>query len=305
MKALELHFSDEVSHALKNGLPIVALESTIISHGMPYPGNLEVANDVESVVRTNGAVPATIAILGGRIHVGLATEELEKFAQTKGVMKCSRRDLPFAIAAGIDGATTVAATMIIAHMAGIKIFATGGIGGVHRGAESTFDISADLTEFSKTPVAVVSAGAKAILDLPKTLEYLETQGVGVIGYGTDEFPAFYSRKSGLKLSLHFHSATEVANYLKASAELGLTNGTVIANPIPVDSEIASELIHPSIDLAISEAEKLGVVGKNLTPFLLKRLNEITDGRSQVANRALVLNNAAIAAQIASEFSKLK
>ena len=278
---------------------MVALESTIISHGMPYPGNLEVAHEVEHTVREHGAVPATIAILNGQIHVGLTASELELFAQAEGVMKCSRRDLPYAMALKLNGATTVAATMIIAHLAGIRIFATGGIGGVHRGAETTFDISADLTEFAKTPVAVVSAGAKAILDIPKTLEYLETQGVAVIGFGTEEMPSFYSRSSGQKLSLWADTPETIAAYLNAQRALGLTNGTVIANPIPEEHEIPAKEIEGFIIQAVAEADKQNIRGKELTPFLLKRLNIITEGRSQQANRALVLNNAALAARIAA------
>jgi pseudouridine-5'-phosphate glycosidase len=295
----ELFFSDEVRTALVLNQPVVALESTIISHGMPFPRNLEVAHEVEQVVRDHGAIPATIAILGGRVHVGLTAEELEQFAQTPDVMKCSRRDLPFVVANGGYGATTVAATMIIAHLAGIRVFATGGIGGVHRGAENTFDISADLTEFFRTPVAVVSAGAKAILDIPKTLEYLETQGVAVIGFGTDDMPAFYSRSSGQKLSLWADTPETIAAYLNAQRALGLTNGTVIANPIPEEHEIPAKEIEGFIIQAVTEAEEQNIRGKELTPFLLKRLNIITEGRSQQANRALVLNNAALAARIAA------
>ncbi len=296
---MELILSDEVRTALVLGQPVVALESTIISHGMPYPGNLEVAHEVEHTVREHGAVPATIAILNGQIHVGLTASELELFAQAEGVMKCSRRDLPYAMALKLNGATTVAATMIIAHLAGIRIFATGGIGGVHRGAETTFDISADLTEFAKTPVAVVSAGAKAILDIPKTLEYLETQGVAVIGFGTEEMPSFYSRSSGQKLSLWADTPETIAAYLNAQRALGLTNGTVIANPIPEEHEIPAKEIEGFIIQAVAEADKQNIRGKELTPFLLKRLNIITEGRSQQANRALVLNNAALAARIAA------
>jgi pseudouridine-5'-phosphate glycosidase len=295
----ELFFSDEVRTALVLNQPVVALESTIISHGMPFPRNLEVAHEVEQVVRDHGAIPATIAILGGRVHVGLTAEELEQFAQTPDVMKCSRRDLPFVVANGGYGATTVSATMIIAHLAGIRVFATGGIGGVHRGAENTFDISADLTEFFRTPVAVVSAGAKAILDIPKTLEYLETQGVAVIGFGTDDMPAFYSRSSGQKLSLWADTPETIAAYLNAQRALGLTNGTVIANPIPEEHEIPAKEIEGFIIQAVTEAEEQNIRGKELTPFLLKRLNIITEGRSQQANRALVLNNAALAARIAA------
>lgn len=293
-----LHFSEEVQLARKSGKPIVALESTIISHGMPFPENLSVANDVENVVREHGAVPATIAVMEGRVHVGLNPMELESFANRKNVMKCSRRDLPLAISQRRDGATTVAATMIVAAMADIRIFATGGIGGVHRHAESTFDISADLTELSKTNVAVVSAGAKAILDLPKTLEYLETMGVPVIGFGTDHFPAFYSVSSGLKLPMRLDTPQEMAEFLHAKWSMGLHGGVIVANPIPEDAELDAEDMEKAIQEAILQSVSKGIGGKELTPFLLKFLNEFTAGKSQVANRALVLNNAAVAAKIA-------
>lgn len=297
-----LVFSSEVKKALSENAPIVALESTIISHGMPYPQNLEVAMEVESTVRNNGATPATIAILDGRLHVGLSAEELESFAQKKDVMKCSRRDLPFVVSKKIHGATTVAATMIIAEMAGIKIFATGGIGGVHRNAENTWDVSADLIELSQTNVAVVSAGAKAILDLPKTLEYLETFGVPVIGFNTEEFPAFYTRSSGLKLSLQLNSAKEMASFLQAKWNMNLKGGAIIANPIPKEFELNQNEIEEAIQRAVSEANSKGISGKEITPFLLKRLNEVTKGESQKANKALVLNNAKVAAEIAALMS---
>jgi len=293
-----LVFSSEVKKALSENAPIVALESTIISHGMPYPQNIAVAMEVESTVRNNGATPATIAILDGQLHVGLRAEELESFAQKKDVMKCSRRDLPFVVSKKIHGATTVAATMIIAEMAGIKIFATGGIGGVHRNAENTWDVSADLIELSQTNVAVVSAGAKAILDLPKTLEYLETFGVPVIGFKTEEFPAFYTRTSGLKLSLQLNSAEEMASFLQAKWKMNLKGGAIIANPIPKEFELNSSEIESAIRQAVSEAQAKGITGKETTPFLLKRLNEATKGESQKANKALVLNNAKVAAEIA-------
>jgi len=297
-----LVFSSEVKKALSENAPIVALESTIISHGMPYPQNLEVAMEVESTVRNNGATPATIAILDGRLHVGLSAEELESFAQKKDVMKCSRRDLPFVVSKKIHGATTVAATMIIAEMAGIKIFVTGGIGGVHRNAENTWDVSADLIELSQTNVAVVSAGAKAILDLPKTLEYLETFGVPVIGFNTEEFPAFYTRSSGLKLSLQLNSAKEMASFLQAKWNMNLKGGAIIANPIPKEFELNQNEIEEAIQRAVSEANSKGISGKEITPFLLKRLNEVTKGESQKANKALVLNNAKVAAEIAALMS---
>lgn len=293
-----LVFSPEVKKALSENAPIVALESTIISHGMPYPQNIEVAREVEATVRDNGATPATIAILKGRIHVGLQDEKLEIFAQSKDVMKCSRRDLPFVVSKKMNGATTVAATMIIAEMAGVKIFATGGIGGVHRNAENTWDVSADLIELAQTNVAVVSAGAKAILDLPKTLEYLETFGVPVIGFNTQEFPAFYNRKSGLKLSLQLDSAEEMASFLQAKWNMNLKGGAIIANPIPREFELNQNEIEAAIQQAVSEANSKGISGKEITPFLLKRLNEVTKGESQKANKALVLNNAKIGAQIA-------
>jgi len=294
-----LVFSSEVKKALSENAPIVALESTIISHGMPYPQNIEVARKVEATVRNNGATPATIAILEGSIHVGLQDEELEVFAQSKDVMKCSRRDLPFVISKKMNGATTVAATMIIAEMAGIKIFATGGIGGVHRNAENTWDVSADLIELAQTNVAVVSAGAKAILDLPKTLEYLETFGVPVIGFNTQEFPAFYTRSSGLKLSLQLNSAEEIASFLQAKWKMNLKGGAIIANPIPKEFELNSSEIEAAIQQAVLEANAKGITGKETTPFLLKRLNEATKGESQKANKALVLNNAKVAAEIAA------
>lgn len=283
---------------MREGRPIVALESTIISHGMPFPENLAVATEVEATVRSNGAVPATIAIIDGIFQVGLSETELADFAQSTNVMKCSRRDLPFVAAKKLNGATTVAATMIIAEMAGIKIFATGGIGGVHRGAENTFDISADLIELANTSVAVVSAGAKAILDLPKTLEYLETFSVPVIGFGTGEFPAFYSSTSGVPLSLRLDEPKEIAAFLNAKWSMGLKGGALIANPIPPEFAIRAEEIEAAIETSLHMAEKQGITGKDLTPFLLKCMNQLTAGRSQVSNKALVLNNAKLAARIA-------
>lgn len=301
----EFCISQEVHAALNEHMPVVALESTIISHGMQYPDNLAVAREVEDVVRSNGAVPATIAILNGKICIGLEPSALERFAQATNVMKCSRRDLPFAITQGINGATTVAATMILAEMAGIEVFATGGIGGVHRGAETSWDVSADLTEFAKTNVTVVSAGAKAILDLPKTLEYLETAGVPVIGYQTADFPAFYSRTSGLQLTLTLNTTFDIASFIHEKRRMNLVGGMVIANPIPEEFEITRDTIEPAIELAIAEAVRVGVGGKELTPFLLKQMNRITDGKSQTANKRLVLNNARVAAQIAKDLAAIR
>jgi pseudouridine-5'-phosphate glycosidase len=301
----EFMVADEVLEALNSHAPVVALESTIISHGMPYPLNIAVAKKVEDVVRKNGAVPATIAILNGRIHVGLTSEQLEQFAQAPSVMKCSRRDLPFAVSQEIHGATTVSATMIIAEMAGIDVFATGGIGGVHRGAELTFDVSADLQEFAQTNVTVVSAGAKAILDIPKTLEYLETMGVPVIGFDTQEFPAFYSRTSGIQLSLSLSTTAAIAGMIHEKKRLNLRGGMLVANPIPTEYEIPASVIEPFILEALAQANKLGVNGKELTPFLLASLNKATAGRSQQANEQLVLNNAAVAARIASDLTAIR
>lgn len=292
----------EIKDALANGAPVVALESTIISHGMPYPKNLEVAMEVEEIVRKHGAIPATIAIIEGVIHIGLDPQQLEKFAQEKNVFKSSRRDLGYVISKKMHGGTTVASTMILADMAGIKIFATGGIGGVHRGAELTWDVSADLIEFTKSNVAVVSAGAKAILDLPKTLEYLETLGVPVIGYNTHKFPAFYTRDSGIELSMSAENPREIAGILLTRSQLGQQGGMLIANPIPSEFEIEKAFIDNEIEKAIKAAAEQGISGKALTPFLLSSLNKSTDGKSQTANKALVLNNAKVAAQLAVEWS---
>lgn len=300
----EFVFSEEVYQALNDKQPVVALESTIISHGMPFPQNLEVARNVEHTVRANGAVPATIAILDGKINVGLNDTQLECFSQVGHVIKCSRRDLAYAVSGGFHGATTVSATMIIAEMAGIELFATGGIGGVHRGAESTFDVSADLTEFAKTSVAVVSAGAKAILDIPKTLEYLETLGVPVVGYQTDYFPAFYSRSSGMEVPMKLQSTAELAAMIHERKRMNLSGGILIANPIPEDAEIPAQTIEPHIEAAIAEARKNGISGKALTPYLLRALNKVTGGLSQQANERLVLHNARVAAQIAVDFTAI-
>lgn len=301
---IQLRFSQEVQEARAAGHPIVALESTIISHGMPYPQNLEVAMQVEDTVRQNGAVPATIAVVHGEVCVGLDEKQLEEFAQASGIMKCSRRDLAYAVSSGKHGATTVAATMMVAAMAGIRVFATGGIGGVHRGAEESFDISADLPEFALTNVAVVSAGAKAILDLPKTLEYLETMGVPVVGYRTDEFPAFYYPASGLPLHMRVDDVCDIARFMKAREAMGIRGGIVVANPIPAADALDKTYIEEAIEKAVADAEERAVRGKDVTPFLLKHLHGLTAGKSQHANKSLVLNNAAVAAQLATAYQIL-
>jgi pseudouridine-5'-phosphate glycosidase len=299
-----LRFSPEVSAARAEGRAIVALESTIITHGMPWPQNVETARRVEAEVRATGAVPATIAVMGGRIHVGLTEVELVDLAQAQGVAKLSRADLAACLATGGVGATTVAATMICAHLAGISVFATGGIGGVHRGAEHSFDISADLLELAATPVTVVAAGPKAILDVPKTLEVLETHGVPVIAFGQDEVPAFWSRASGLRAPLRMDDAASVAAAHMMRGVLGLPGGQLVTNPIPVEDEIPRSEILPVIEAALAEAESKGISAKAVTPFLLQRIFEITEGRSLEANIALVLNNARLAARIALEIGKL-
>ncbi|MBI9098314.1 MAG: pseudouridine-5'-phosphate glycosidase [Spirochaetaceae bacterium] len=301
---LEIH--SEVNNALAEGKPVVALESTIISHGMPYPQNVETAKKVEDIIRKNGAVPATIAIIGGKLKAGLSSDELDYLGKAgQEVTKVSRRDIPFIAAAGKDGATTVASTMIIASMAGIKIFATGGIGGVHRGAESTFDISADLQELSKTNVAVFCAGAKSILDIGLTLEYLETNGVPVIGYGTDDVPAFYTPKSGFKADYRLDSTDEIASVLKAKWDMDLKGGAVIANPIPEEFAMDDEIINEAINTALTELQENGIKGKESTPFLLARVSELTGGDSLASNIQLVLNNAELAAKTAVAYSRLK
>ena len=297
-----LVYSPEVAVARLQGLPIVALESTIITHGMPFPQNVETARKVEETVREAGAVPATIAIMGGRIHIGLTASELDSLGQAQGVMKLSRADLAACLATGQTGATTVAATMICAHLAGIAVFATGGIGGVHRGAEESFDISADLLELGATPVTVIAAGAKAILDLPKTLEVLETHGVPVIAYGQDDFPAFWSRSSGLKAPLRMDSAADIARAHRLRGTLGLPGGQLVANPIPEAAEIPREVITPRIEQALIEAEAQGIAAKAVTPFLLQRIFELTEGRSLASNIELVLNNARLGAAIAKELA---
>ena len=297
-----LDLSPEVRAARKEGRPIVALESTIISHGMPYPKNVETALEVEREVKAHGAVPATIAILGGRLKAGLSEAEINYMGkQGSMVQKASRRDLPVLLARGLDGATTVAATMIVAGLAGIRVFATGGIGGVHRGATQTMDISADLQELARTSVAVVCAGAKSILDLELTLEYLETHGVPVLGYQTDEFPAFYTRSSGLPVDYRTDTPVEIARILHAKWALGLAGGIIIANPVPEAYAMPSAKIETVIRRALAEAEARGVKGKAITPFLLSRIEELTEGKSLEANIQLVINNARLAAEVAVGF----
>ena len=301
---MKVILSPEVATALAAQKPVVALESTIIAHGMAYPANVETALAVEQVVRDHGAIPATIAVIGGKLKAGLSREEIERFGQEgPGIMKVSVRDLSFVAGRGLDGATTVAATMRIAAMAGIPVFATGGMGGVHRGAGENFDISADLTEMTQSNVALVTAGAKAILDLPLTLERLETDGVPVIGYGTGEFPAFYSRSSGLKVPMRADSAAEVAEIMRSKWELGLTGAIIVANPIPEQDEIPASEIEPVIVEALAEAQRLGIFGKDVTPFLLGEIVKATKGRSLQANIALVRNNAKVAAEIAVAFAQ--
>ena len=296
--------SDEVKDALDKGMPVVALESTIISHGMPYPKNAHTAYMCEDEVRANGATPAIIAILNGVIKVGLTDEEVDYLAKEgRKVAKVSRRDIAHVVSNGLNGATTVASTMIIASMVGIKIFATGGIGGVHRGAEATFDISADLEELAKTDVAVICAGPKAILDLPKTLEYLETKGVDVIGIKSDYLPAFYSSTSPYKVAHRYDEATSIAKMLHVKWDLGLSGGVLIANPIPKEYEIEETVINKTIDQALDEMNKLGIKGQDVTPFLLAKVVELTKGASLEANIKLVLNNCALASKIACEFNK--
>ncbi len=299
-----LDISPEVKKALDEGRPVVALESTIISHGMPYPRNVETALLVEQTIRDCGATPATIAVIGGRLKAGLSRDEIEYLGKTgRGVAKASRRDLPALVARGADGATTVTTTMIIAHMAGIKIFATGGIGGVHRGAEVTMDISADLEELAQTPVMVVCAGAKSILDLGLTLEYLETHGVPVIGYGTDELPAFYTRKSGFGVDYRVDSPAELAAMFRAQRDLGYKGGMLVTNPIPEEYSMDKAVIDKAIDEALAQAKAQGIHGKETTPFLLAKVVELTGGDSLDSNIQLVLNNARVAARTACELAK--
>ncbi|AGT31685.1 pseudouridine-5'-phosphate glycosidase [Geobacillus genomosp. 3] len=297
-----LIFSEEVAQAKAEQKPIVALESTIISHGMPYPENVQTAKDVEQIIRDRGAVPATIAILNGKIKIGLTEEELEQLGTSRDVEKVSRRDLPYVVAMKKHGATTVAATMICAQMAGIRVFATGGIGGVHRGAEQTMDISADLQELARTNVAVVCAGAKSILDLGLTLEYLETHGVPVIGHQTDVLPAFYSRTSPFHVDYRLDSAADIARFIETKWALGLQGGIVVANPVPEEDELEESYITAIIEQALAEAEQQHITGKAVTPFLLDRVKTLTGGKSLQANIALVKNNAALAADLARELS---
>ena len=299
-----LDISPEVKKALDEGRPVVALESTIISHGMPYPRNVETALLVEQTIRDCGATPATIAVIGGRLKAGLSRDEIEYLGKTgRGVAKASRRDLPALVARGADGATTVTTTMIIAHMAGIKIFATGGIGGVHRGAEVTMDISADLEELAQTPVMVVCAGAKSILDLGLTLEYLETHGVPVIGYGTDELPAFYTRRSGFGVDYRVDSPAELAAMFRAQRDLGYKGGMLVTNPIPEEYSMDKAVIDKAIDEALAQAKAQGIHGKETTPFLLAKVVELTGGDSLDSNIQLVLNNARVAAKTACELAR--
>jgi len=299
-----LDINEEVRSALNAGKPVVALESTIISHGMPYPQNVETALRVEQIIRDNGAVPATIAIIGGRLKAGLTADEIEYFGK-KGpeIRKASRRDLAMLCARGEDGACTVTTTMMIAHMAGIKIFATGGIGGVHRGAETTMDISADLEELATTPVMVVCAGCKSILDIGLTLEYLETKGVPVLGFGTEDMPAFYTQKSGFKVDYKVDTPEDLANFFRTHSKLGLRGGVLVTNPIPDEYAMDPDVINPAIDCAIEECNRLGIKGKETTPFLLAKVKEITGGDSLDSNIQLVFNNARVAALTAVELCK--
>lgn len=298
---LDIH--PEVKEALENNQPVVALESTIISHGMPYPQNVKTARRVEEIIREQGAVPATIAIINGRLKVGLSEDELEFFGSSKDILKASRRDLPYIVANELHGATTVATTMIVAAMAGIKVFVTGGIGGVHRGAGETFDISADLQELAKTDVAVVCAGVKSILDIGLTLEYLETQGVPVLGYQTTHFPAFYTRESGFEVLYQLDSADIAAKTMKAKWSMDLKGGMVIANPVP-ESEAMDGSIHDAIESSLKECEAKNITGKDITPFLLGRIKDVTAGKSLETNIALVYNNARVGGQIAVAYSQL-
>ncbi len=306
MRKLEeyIRVSDEVATALHEGKPVLALESTIISHGMPYPKNVETALMVERTVRENGAVPATVCVIGGKIVVGATEADIEHLGKTgAGIAKASRRDLPVLISKKLDGATTVATTMIGASLAGVRVFATGGVGGVHRGAQTTMDISADLEELAKTDVIVVCAGCKSILDLPLTLEYLETRGVPVIGYGTSELPAFYTDKSGLGVDYRLDSPDEIADAFAAKQGLGLKGGMLVANPIPSEYAMNPDDINGTIESAVKDAERLGIHGKALTPYLLARIQELTGGRSLEANIQLVLNNARLGARIAAAVSE--
>lgn len=290
--------AEDVAAALSSGTPVVALESTIVSHGMPYPENVETALAVERIVRDGGAAPATIAVIGGRVKLGLNEDEFERLGRASDLLKLSRADLPQAVAARRDGATTVAATMLLANLAGVQTFATGGIGGVHRGADRSFDVSADLYELARTPVTVVCAGAKALLDLPATLEVLETLGVPAIVYGSDEFPAFWSRESGLPSPMRCDSVEEIARFVQTQRELGLAAGTLVANPIPVAEEIPRSEMEPWIAAASAEAQRAGIRGKAVTPWLLERIGRLSAGRSLTANIALIKSNARLAAAVA-------
>ena len=304
MQAMIPDLSNEVREALAAGKPVVALESTIITHGMPYPQNVETARRVEQTIRDEGATPATIAVLGGRMKAGLSDDELEYLGKAgQQVTKASRRDLPVLIARGMDGATTVTTTMMIAHRAGIRIFATGGIGGVHRGAETTMDISADLEELAHTPVMVICAGAKSILDLGLTLEYLETKGVPVLGYGTSELPAFYTRKSGFSVDYRVDTPAELAAIYRAQRALNIEGGMLVTNPIPEQYSMDPDVINRAIDQAVAEANAQGIHGKAITPFLLARIKDLTGGDSLDSNIQLVLNNARLAARVAKEISR--
>ena len=300
-----MKINPEVLLALKENRPVVALESTIISHGMPYPKNVQTALEVEKVIRSHGAVPATIGIIDGEPIVGMTPDEIEEFGKRKGVLKVSRRDLPVVYAKKLWGATTVATTMIIANQAGIEVFVTGGIGGVHRGATETMDISADLQELAKTNVTVVCAGAKAILDLPLTLEYLETMGVPVLGYQTEELPAFYNSHSGLKVDYRVDDAFEMARIIKAKRDNKLTGGILLTNPIPEQYEMEKEVIDNAIATALKKMDEEGIKGKECTPFLLKTIVELTGGDSLESNIKLVLNNAAVGSEVAKEYCKIK
>jgi pseudouridylate synthase len=300
-----LNIHPEVAQGLAEGKPIVALESTIIAHGMPYPQNVQTAIEVEAVIRAHGAIPATIAVLEGKICVGLSREQIEVLGSTPDVMKLSRRDLPYAVATGKPGATTVAATMICAALAGVEVFVTGGIGGVHRGAAESFDISADLTELAQTPVAVVCAGAKSILDLPLTLEVLETKGVPVISIGQENFAAFFTRDSGLRADFRMDEPEIQARFIRAKWAIGLKGGVLISNPVPAESEIPEAQINQIIDAALQEATAQGISGKRVTPYLLKRINELTQGASLKTNIALVKNNARVGAKLAVTLAKAK
>ena len=299
-----LAVAPEVREALGQGRPVVALESTIISHGMPYPHNVAMAREVEQIVRDGGAVPATIAILHGRPTVGLSDDELEMFGKDTAIRKVSVRDIPHVVATGVHGATTVASTMRIAALAGIRVFVTGGLGGVHQGAESSMDVSADLTELSRTEVAVISAGVKSILDIGRTIEVLETLGVPVVGYGTDEFPSFFSRSSGISVPMRVDTPEEAARLIRASLDLGLGSGISIANPVPVEDEMPRDEIDGVIAQALADCDALGVSGKDITPYLLGRIIELSDGRSLETNLALVRNNARVGTAIAVAFAAL-